>query len=83
MQTTFDFASVLVFGLLAAIYLHRCAKAERDTIPLWAYAVTATACAVGDVVANHGFPVIGAICLVATLLGAVWIAQGGRPVRPR
>lgn len=83
MQTIPDFASVLVFGLLAAVYLHRCSKTERDTVPLWAYAVTATACAVGDVVANHGFPVIGAMCLVATLLGAVWIARAGRSVRPR
>ena len=77
MQTTYDFASLLVFGLLSAVYLHRCSKDARDTVPLWAYGVTAIACATGDVLANHGYQAVGVLCLFASLLSSVWIARSG------
>ena len=83
MQTSFDIASLLVFGLLAAVYLHRCSKEARDCVPLWAYAVTAVACAVGDEVANHGLPAIGSLCLLGALLSSVWIARTSQPTPKR
>ena len=78
MRTTFDFASLLTFGVLAAVYLHRSAQDAKDPIPLWAYALAAAGCAVGDVIANRGHVVVGAILLVAALVGTITIAQLGR-----
>ena len=83
MKTTFDFASLIVFGLLAAVYLHRCAQEARDAVPLWAYATVALGCAGGDVLANHSYVPLGALCLVVALLSTVWIARTGEPVQKR
>ena len=78
MRTTFDFASLLTFGILAVVYLHRSAQDAKDPVPLWGYALAAAGCAVGDVSANGGHILIGAILLVAALLGTIIIAQLGR-----
>ena len=74
MKTPFDFASVLLFAVIAVIYLHRSSKEGRDPVPLWAYALTAIACAAGDVLANRDYILPGAALLVAAIGGTIWIA---------
>ena len=73
MKTPFDIASVLLFALIAVIFLHRSTKSEQDAVPLWVYAVTALACAIGDVLANEGQTAIGLVLLFSAVAGAMWI----------
>ena len=77
MKTPFDFASVLLFAVIAVIYLHRSSKDERDRVPLWGYALIALACAAGDVLANHDYVAPGALCLLAAMGGTAWVALKG------
>ena len=79
MKTPFDFASVLLFAVLAVIYLHRSAKDEQDHVPLWAYALAAVACAAGDVIANQGYVALGAVVLVAAVAATIWIVFKAPP----
>ena len=73
MKTAFDFASVLLFAVLAVIYLNRSAKDQPDPVPLWAYAATALALAAGDVIANRGHRLIGTVLLAAAVAATLWI----------
>ena len=73
MKTPFDIASVLLFALIAVIFLHRSSKSEQDRVPLWAYAGTAGACAFGDVLANAGSVPVGLVLLLGAVAGSMWI----------
>ncbi len=73
MKTPFDLASVLLFALIAVIFLHRSSRAEEDPVPLWAYAGCAGACAIGDILANNGYVPIGLLLLFAAVGAGVWI----------
>ena len=73
MSTPFDFASVVLFGLIAVVFLHRSSKDEQDHVPLWAYGGCAVACAAGDVLANNGYVPIGLLLLFAAVASGVWI----------
>lgn len=73
MKTPFDIASVLLFALIAVIFLHRSSKSEQDRVPLWGYAVTAIACALGDVMANNGSVPVGLVLLLSAVAGSMWI----------
>lgn len=78
MKTPFDFASVLLFAVLAVIYLHRSSKDERDRVPLWGYGIIALACAAGDVLANRGYMALGTISLLVAMAGTAWVALRGQ-----
>lgn len=75
MKTPFDIASVLLFALIAVLFLHRSSRSERDRVPLWAYAATALACAFGDVMANNGGVPVGLLLLFGAVAGAMWIVM--------
>ena len=73
MKTPFDIASVLLFALIAVIFLHRSSGSAQDRVPLWAYAVVALACALGDVLANTGQVPVGLVLLFGAVAGSMWI----------
>ena len=73
MKTPFDLTSVVLFAIIAVVFLHRSSKPEHDPVPLWAYAATAIACAIGDILANRGYTVPGALLLLAAIAGGAWI----------
>ena len=80
MSTPFDFVTVLIFAVLAVVFLHRSAQASSHDRPLWGYALATAACAGADVAANAGLPIIGALLLLGSLGLAIWILR--LPARP-
>ena len=83
MSTPFDFATVLIFAVLAVVFLHRSAQASSRDRPLWSYALAAAACAGADIASNGGQPAIGAVLLLTALGLAVWILRLPPPERGR
>ena len=80
MTTPFDFVSILIFAVLAVIFLHRSAQAAPRDRPLWGYALAALACAAGDVAANAGRKLIGTLLLLGAvgLTGWILLASSAR-----
>jgi len=64
MQTVFDWLSILVFGCVAALFLHRSIGDERKDTML-AYVPPALGCAVANYFGNHGMSMASLVLLIA------------------
>ena len=54
MKSLYDLVSLVLFAGVAILFLQRSAQSKPDSVALWKYAVAAIACAVADVMGNHG-----------------------------
>ena len=66
MKSIYDVVSLILFAGVALLFLQRSAEEERDSVPLWRYAVAAAGCAAGDLAGNDGIPIAAAVAFLAT-----------------
>lgn len=70
METVFDWITVALFAALIVLFLQRsAAEVPRDT--MLSYLPPAVACALGNYLGNHGYP-LPAILVIAAVPVYVW-----------
>jgi hypothetical protein len=74
MQTVFDWFALALFAGLAVLYLQRSTAAQSQD-RIIDYLPPAVGCALGNYAGNHGYPVVGAVILLAVVANIVLVLK--------
>lgn len=75
MNSLFDWISVGLFSAIAILFLSRSARPGGAPDHMITYLPPALGCAAGNQFGNHGYPLIGAFILVATLAYLLFVLK--------
>ena len=75
MQTAYDWIAVLLFALIAVVYLQRSTGKAPIHDPVWRYLPPVAGCVLGNWLGNEGHGLFAGIVLIAALAYTVMVLK--------